>query len=82
MNDYRESVLNYTQLCRQRFVKRVPSVCDDSSFLVRDLKFTVLTNFSCQVFFLLSERLVSYEYDILISPTCMYMYTVWTNFSY
>ena len=44
------------------------------------LKFTVLTNFSCQVFFLLSERLVSYKYDILISPTCMYMYTVWTNF--
>ena len=26
-HDYRVSILNYSQLCRQRFVKRVPPTC-------------------------------------------------------
>ena len=43
--------------------------------------YTLLTNYSCQVF-LLSERIVSYKYGVLISPTYMYMSTVCTNFSY
>ena len=43
------------------------------------LKYTVLTNSSCQVF-LLSERVVSYKYGVLIRLT--YMFTVWNNFSY
>ena len=41
------------------------------------LKYTVLTNSSCQVF-LLSERIVSYKYGVLIGLT--YMYTVLSNF--
>ena len=47
------------------------------------LKYTVLINSSCQVF-LLSERLVSYKYGVLIRPT--YMFTVFqltvSNFNY
>ena len=43
------------------------------------LKYTFLTNSSCQVF-LLSERIVSYKYAVLIRLT--YVYTVWSNFSY
>ena len=43
------------------------------------LKYTLLTYSSCQVF-LLSERVVSYKYGVLIRPT--YMSTVCTNFSY
>ena len=45
------------------------------------LKYTVLTNSSCQVF-LLSERIVSFtcKYGVLIRLT--YMYIVWRNFSY
>ena len=38
-----------------------------------------LTNSSCQIF-LLSERIVSYKYGVLIRLT--YMFTVWSNFSY
>ena len=43
------------------------------------LKYIFLTNSSCQVF-LLSERIVSYKYGVLIRLP--YMYTVWSNFSY
>ena len=43
------------------------------------LKYSFFTNSSCQVF-LLSERIVSYKYGVLIRLT--YMYTVWSNFSY
>ena len=42
------------------------------------LKYIFLTNISCQVF-LLSERIVSYKYCVLIRLA--YMYTVWSNFS-
>ena len=48
-------------------------------FCLGILKYTVLTNSSCHVF-LLSERIVSYKYGVLIRLT--YMYTVWSNFSY
>ena len=43
------------------------------------LKYIFLTNSSYQVF-LLSERIVSYTYGVLIRLT--YMYTVWSNFNY
>ena len=43
------------------------------------LNYTVLMNSSKQVF-LLSERIVSYKYGVLIRLT--YMYTVLSNFSY
>ena len=43
------------------------------------LKYTALTNSSCQVF-LLSERIVSFKYGVLIRLT--YMYTVRSNLSY
>ena len=40
------------------------------SWLLGILKYTVLTNSSCQVF-LLSERKVSFKYDVLIRLTYM-----------
>ena len=73
-HDYRASILNYSQLCRQmlkEFLLSEMIVSSSARSWLGILKYILLANSSFQVF-LLSERIVSYKYGVLIRLTYMY----------